>query len=864
MKFKFSIIFLFFLGISCIASAQNTSNFNFNNIQNVNVDNLSQQQIQQIYQQAKARGLSVDQVAQLAVQRGMSPTQAQKLRSRLNEVQSSSSVNNQNNPLNTPINRMRHMPPPDTTNSQFFNQFFGVTSSRDSLLFNQSIQRIKYQTKQDSIALAQQKLKDKIFGFNLFTNKTTSFEPSLNIPTPKNYQLGAGDQIIIDIYGAAQHTYDLQVSPDGMVNINKLGPISVDGLTIDEAKKRLKKQLGRIYSGLNPKNQSKKDTYMQLTLGQLRSIKVSVIGEAAHPGTYTLPSLATVFNAIYSAGGPTVNGSFRDIDVIRGDSVIETFDLYNLLVNGDQSKNIRLRDQDIIKINPYISRVHVEGEVKRPGIYEMKKSGTLADLLRYAGGFKGDAYKKQVKVFGNTNRERSISDVSRKNFKNFKIQNGDSVKVQKVLNRFKNLVEIHGAVFRPGKFQLTDSTTVYSLIKQAGGLRGDAFTNRGIIYRKQKNYTLKTLQFNVHKVMENPKKHDIPLKKNDLVIINSIFNMRGKNYVKIKGPVQNPGRYKYAKGMTLQDLILQANGFTKEATPRRVEVARRISNRNGNMRPSQIAKIYHFNLKKNLTLGPKSANFVLKPYDIVYVRQAPNYEAQKQVEITGQVRYPGTYAIKSKNDRISDLIKRAGGLTNEAYPKGAALFRKLKRSQLQGNKFAEKVKGYFTRIDTTDSLTNAPKPQPPQKTTISKVGIQLSKIMKNPGSKYDLFVRKGDSIHVPKKLQTVFVKGGVYNPTSIRYDKQLNFQDYITEAGGYNEKAKKDKSYIIYANGNVNRVKKFLFFKNYPKVKPGATLVIPEKRKVTKLSPRERVAILSAVVSTAALISTTIIQIVRL
>jgi protein involved in polysaccharide export with SLBB domain len=861
MKLKLSFFLIFLLGAIHISSAQDLSNFNnqqFNaqQLKNINVDTLSQEQVMQIYKGAKARGLSIDQLTHLAIRRGMPTSQARKLRVKLNRAQeiyvgTTGTLK---------VNRMRHSTS-DTTGS-YFNRFFGINNKRESRMFSRSAAQMKYNAEQDSIFLAKQKLRDKIFGLKLFSGYSNTFEPSLNIPTPENYQLGAGDHIIIDIYGAAQKTYDLQVSPDGMVHIEKLGPVYVNGLTIEQAKKRLKSRLEQIYQYLNPKNGNEHKTHMQLTLGQVRSINVTVIGEAVHPGTYTLPSLATVFNALYSAGGPTDNGSLRDISIIRGDSVYKTFDLYDLLINGDRSQNIHLHSQDIIKINPYISRVHITGEVKRPGIYEMKNSGTLADLLKFAGGFTGNAYSSQVQVLGTKNGRRTINDINRGNFDRFVLQNGDSVEVGKQLDRFSNLIKIHGAVFRPGKYELTDTTSVYTLIKEAGGLRGDAFSNRGIIYRQKDNYTLKTLNFNVRKLMNHPSQYDIKLKKNDLVVINSILNMRGNKVVQIKGPVQNSGTFKYASGMTLQDLILRADGFTPRASPNRIDIARRISGATGKKESSQIAHIYHFSINPNLTLKPGVKDFELEPYDIVYVRSAPSYHKQEQVVVSGQVRYPGTYTLQSKDARISDIIKRAGGLTHYAYPEGATLYRKLTKAQLRGNIHQAKVQGILTQTKDSSQKTN-PLQLQPVSYKISKVGIRLAEVLKQPDSKFDLFLKEGDSLFIPKKLQTVFVKGGVYNPTNIRYDKHLNFQDYIAAAGGYNQKAKKNQAYIIYANGNVQSIKKFLFFRNYPDVKPGATVVVPSSKKARRLSPQERITMLSAIVSTLALITTTIVQITK-
>ncbi len=847
MRLKSLLTIAFLTVLTIAASGQSITDIDFENIK---VNNLSEQQIQQIKAEAENRGLSTNEVVQLAVARGMPQAEAQKLQRRLGQVSSSG-----NQGRGGISNRMRFSAP-DTAQANNFDSFFRADSRRDSLQFYQDIRFLQYQVKQDSLELERQKLRNKIFGFELFKNTSTSFQPNLNIPTPKNYQLGPGDQLLIDIWGAAETTYQAQITPEGTINITNIGPIPLNGLTIEEASDKLHERLGEIYSGLNPADSSQKDTYMQVSLGQIRSINVAVVGEVRQPGSYSLPSLATVFNALYSAGGPTVTGSFRDIQVIRGDSIAATFDLYDLLINNDQSDNIRLRSQDIIKISPYINRVEVAGEVKREGIYETKEGDQLSDLIEYAGGFTGDAYSHRIRITGNDSRQRTIDDVSKSNFENYEITNGDSVSVGKVLDRFKNLVEIKGAVFREGKYALTDTSTVASLIKRAEGLRGDAFQNRGLIYREQEDYTLKTIPFDVAEVMTNPDK-DIPLEKNDLIMISSILDMKLNYFVEIEGPVQNPDKYKFAEEMTLEDLILQAGGFKQGATPNHVEVARRKTRANqDNYNTSQIAEIHRFDLNEDLSLGDEASNFVLNPFDKVYIRSIPNYTEQKNIVVSGEVKYPGSYSLESKNDRISDIIQRAGGLTTNAYPEGATLYRELEDGQLS-NSNEDEPQG-FIAADTTGRRL-----EQQDQITISKIGISLPDIMKNPGSKYDLFVQEADSIVIPEELQTVTVDGGVFYPRSVRYQEGMNYKDYVSSAGGFTNLARKGRSYIIYANGDVEKVNRFLFFKNYPEVKPGAKLVVPEKPESAKLSPQERISILSAITSTAALIVTTIVQINR-
>ena len=836
---RIGAIITLLLGITLSSYAQGLSGID---VRTVNVDNLTDQQIRQIWEEAQSRGLSINQIEQLAVSRGMPPAEASKLVRRINQVRSGIAEDQRERPFST---RLRTSPTDaDTVRARIFDEFFGVDTVGDSLMLQRTIEKLR-----------KENLKSKIFGYELFTNKNLSFEPSLNIPTPKNYQLGPGDELIIDIWGAAQNTYTLQVTPEGMIMIQDLGPIYVNGMTIEEATNRLTNRLSEIYSGLSPDDETQKDTYMQVTLGQVRSIKVTLLGEVTQPGTYTLPSLATMFNALFAAGGPSLQGSFRSIQLIRNNQVISELDLYNFLIGGNQSGNLRLEDNDIIKINPYLNRVEVTGEVKRPGIYEVKDRETVQDLVRFTGGFTGQAYSHRLSIIGSSDRERIIRDATKDEFDSTVLENGDLVNVGKVLERFKNRVEIKGAVYREGEYELHDSTTVYSLIQRADGLRGDAFMNRGLIYRTKDDFTIESIAFDLRELINNPEVHDIKLKKEDIVRISSIFDLREEFTIDIKGAVNKPDRYEYVEDMTLEDIIFQAGGFKLDAAPYRIEVARRLDSEVTGRETARTAKIYQFTVSEDLRFDSGDADFTLKPFDIVYVYSAPNYYEQKEVKIGGEVLYPGTYTLENKSERISDLIDRAGGLTSEAYQVGATLFRRVEELQK-------------TEVDTAGEqlqgiLTEEMLQRQREKSSITQVGIDLEEVTGNPNSEFDLFLQEGDSLYIPKELQTVIVKGEVFRPTSIRFEKNKNFMDYIAAAGGLTNKAAKNKAYIVYANGEVDRTKRFLFFKNRPDVKPGATLVVPTKDLRAKLSPQERVSILSTVVSVAALVSTTIIQITR-
>ncbi len=852
MRLIQGFLLVFFLGLTVIASAQNIQNIDFSAIK---VDQLSDQQIQRIAREIESRGITMTQFAELAVAQGMPRSEVIKLQRRINEsslLQDSSLGGIQS------VSRLRSNP---LVGDSIQNQLGAPASSADTATDMPAgfhAEFAGFMAEQDSIRLREQMLKRKIFGFGLFTGKSSGFEPFLNIPTPVNYQLGPGDQVIVDIWGAAENTYLLEISPDGSVVIENVGPVFLNGLTIDEARQRLRDKLSSIYSGLQ-ESKGQRDTFMQVSLGQIRSIKVTVLGEASNPGTYTLPSLATVFNGLLASGGPTVDGTFREIKVIRGDSLATTLDLYDFLIKGRQTNNIRLKDQDIIKIDPYLHRVEISGEVKRPAIYELKEDETLSELIAFSGGFTGDAYKAKVNIIGNTGREKMISTVDKKNYDTYNVRNGDQVMVGSILDRFANRVTIQGAVYRPGNYELEESPTLHALIQQADGLKGDAFMNRGIIYRTNDDFTIQSIAFDVRQVVNNPGLYDISLKKDDIIQISSIFDLREDYHVEIEGAVLNEGRIPFIHDMTLEDLIFQAGGFRREAAPYRIEVARRMSevSEEGEEIPSsQIAKIFDFSVDQSLELDEEESNFVLKPFDKVFVRTTPNFETQKDVYVSGEVQYPGSYTLMDKSERISDIIARAGGLTSDSYLRGATLYRRHTDLSQAGNATLENPTG-LVELDTANGQLAQPG------ITLSKIGIELEKIVNAPGSKFDLYLQEGDSLVVPKQLQTVLVKGGVFYPTSVRYEEGRSYKDYITSAGGFNELAKKNQAYIVYANGDVDRTKTFLFLKDYPEVRPGATIVVPEKTPGQRMSPQERVSLLSAIVSTAALISTTIIQITR-
>jgi protein involved in polysaccharide export with SLBB domain len=806
------LLTLLFAGLCMVTSIQ-AQDINAIDFKNLKSSQVSEQQLQRIWSQAQARDMSVGDLEKLAIARGMSPTEVSKLSQRLRNM-STQRADQQ-------------------TQQAMEDRERSVTESVD-----------------DSQAAAKQKSSSNgIYGASLFRDKNLSFTPSLNIPTPKNYELASGDELIVDLWGASNQTYRLMITPEGTVSVENLAPLYLSGLTIEEAEERVMEHLGKVYSGLRPQDPDNKDTYGRVTLGNIRSIKVTILGEVSNPGTYTLSSLATVFNALYMSGGPSGLGTYRDIQVFRQGKKIASLDIYDFLIDGDQEDNIRLNDQDIIKIDPYQTRVSITGEVKRTGKFELEAGESLDDLLKMAGGFTEQAYTQRFKVYSRTGKERKIKDITYPDQSDYQFQNGDRIHVGQILDRFSNKVEIKGAVYREGEYELSDTTSVYSLIQRADGLRGDAFTQRALIYRTREDMTVETIPFNVRDVINNPQQHDISLQREDIIQIASIFDLREDYTISINGAVQDPGNIPFMNEMTLEDAIFQANGFRESAAPYRIEIARRISNQDSAVVPKKMTEWYRFEIDPDLELSEPSASFKLQPFDYIYVRSAPGYIEQEEVTISGEVLFPGKYTIQSKTMRISDLIELAGGFTEYAYLQGAHL-RRLSNGRNRNQARELNVE------DSAELQQQLSRPR-------VDVGIQLNEIMNKPGTEQDLLLKEGDQITIPRKLQTVEIAGEVLYPVSARYQRSKSMRDYIRRAGGITEKGNLKRAYIVYANGEVDRARNFLLFRNFPKVRPGATIFVPRKEEKQELTTQERIGILSSIVSMAAIVSTTIFQITR-
>jgi len=613
-------------------------------------------------------------------------------------------------------------------------------------------------------------------------------------------------------------------------------------MTIEEATGKIKRELSTIYAGLYGGN-----TFLKVSLGSVRSIKVNIVGEVAMPGTYTLSSLASVFNALYAAGGPAENGSLRNVKIIRDNKTAEELDFYEFLTKGEQPGNMRLQDEDIVFVSPYTDRVEIKGEVKRPGLFDMKPSESLKDLIYFAGNFTGAAYSQRIKTYRKTGKEYKVFDTPVLQQDKFKLQNGDEIMVDTILTRFENKVEIEGAVYRPGIFAIDSVTTLKQLIKKADGLRGDVFKNRILVYRTREDLTMEVIPFDLSELMQNDK--DFTLQREDSVVIPSISDITENYSIQISGGVSKPGKYPFILNSTVEDIIIQAGGILESASLARLEVARRIKNNINVSTNEQIAEIYQFPISKDLKLSDSASKFTLQPFDQIFIRKSPGYLIQEMVDIDGEVLYPGNYCLTSKGERISDLIKRAGNFTLEAYPEGARLIRKLTPDQLM-SKAIEQLKQHMEDTTQIEYKTE----------TESAIGIDLKKIMKKPGSVYDLYLYKGDALKIPKKLKTVSLTGALLSPGIVCYAKGNRMPYYISNAGGYADDAKPSKLYVVYANGMIKSTHKIFFFNKYPRVEPGAEIVVTRKsERKRKMTIAEAVGFGTAM-SSAALIIISIIN----
>lgn len=698
-----------------------------------------------------------------------------------------------------------------------------------------------------------QKKSFKVFGRDIFNNKSLTFEPNMNIATPQNYRLGPGDAVIIDIYGASQKTIQDTVSPDGTVTIEGYGPVSISGLTVSQANARLRGTVGSRYSS----------SKIRLTVGQTKTIMVNVMGEVKAPGTYTLSAFATVFHALYMAGGINDLGTLRNIKVYRNNRLVTVVDIYDYILNGKLTGNVRLADNDVIVVGPYDCLVNITGKVKRPMFYEMKKNESINSLLKYAGSFTGDAYKKSVRVNRKTGREYSVYNVEEFDFASFRIADGDSVTVEPILNRYANTVEVRGAVFRPGMYNLGEQVnSVRSLIEHAEGLTEDAFKARAVMHRMKTDRSLEVVSVDVEGIMSG-KVADIPLKENDVLFIPTRQDKMNERTITIRGEVLFPGTYKYADNETIEDFVLQAGGLTDKASVVNVNVSRRVSDAKALRPDSLIAQTYTLSLKDGFVIDG-TPGFILMPFDEVFIRKSPGYTEQQNVTIEGEVLFAGAYTLTKRNARLSDLFKKAGGSTKEAYLKGARLIRKandtekarmeavLKMQREQQQKNLLQLAASSNSGSNLQQVAESAKNADLEKFNVPDeypVGIDLSEAIKHPGSDEDLVLREGDRLVVPQYNGTVKINGAVMYANTVGYEKGKRASYYIDQAGGFASDAVKNKAYIIYMNGKVAKVS------HGAKVQPGCEIVVPAKLK-RKMSVAETMSLGTSMSSIAAMIAT--------
>jgi protein involved in polysaccharide export with SLBB domain len=812
---RYCILLLFFL-----FSFQNYSQ-NFSDLSNINFSDLNNTQIDLLLRRASSQGYNQFDLLKIAKSQGMSQSDLEKLDKRFKSAETVARVSAN---ASTPLEETR--------------------------------MRKRWEEEMEVF----REVKSDIYGYEVFRGNTfLSFQSNLNIPTPLDYVIGPGDKLFIDIYGQSENYYQSEVSPDGDVILENIGPVNLSGLSLENARKRLLSRFKTIYTGINNKT-----TFVNISVGIPRAVRVNIVGEVNLPGTYNFSAFNTVYNAIYVAGGITENATLREIKLYRNNKLVNTVDVYKFLNKGDGSSNIRLENNDLIVVGPYTNRVTIEGAVKIPGKFETKNDETLADLLSYSGGLSENAFKKSIKLTRIIDGELKIVDINSDQFEFFKPMTGDKFQVDQIIEKYNNRVIVSGAVYRPGTFSVYDGMSIKDLVEKAGGLKSDVYYEKAYVTRTNKDYSTTTITLDLQNEMNKP---SFLLKEEDILNILSLNDLSEDNYVEIMGEINNPGVFPYSENLSVSDLILLAGGFKENASSSRIEINRRLSV--NKLNDNNITEILTFDLNKNIN----KSLLTIKPFDQVIVRKNPNFYVQQYARVEGEVMYPGKYAISSKNERISDLINRSGGFKNMAYLKGATLIRLTEFAEIKSdltkkiknlNDLKSKVsskKGTLTesevlliqRIDKdlknlesqkndsknlgsyakTERISEIIKKNSVQgDIPISKseaIGIDLEAIIKSPKSKSDLLLKEGDVIVVPKKLETVRLRGELLYPTTVRFIPNKSLKYYINSSGGFDNKAKRSDTYIVYANGDVARTKKFLFFNIYPKPEPGSEVIVPKK-----------------------------------
>lgn len=796
----FLILLLIFF--TSIAFSQDISQ-----LKNVDVNSMSDDQIESYWSQIKKGGYTMAQVEVLGKAQGISATKIADFKRRVNSLGAINTVENKAIEANSKV--------------AVANESFGLKDG----------QVVKKNTASVSL-----------FGYDFFSNSKVSFTPSVNIAVPKNYQIGPGDEIMIDLWGASEITYKATVNNSGSIKINGIGFVFINGFTLENASKKIISKLKTKHAGISADSNSYNKINTNITVSKIRTVQVNIIGEVKTPGTYALNSLSTVLNALYVAGGPTKMGTFREVQLIRGNKQVASLDIYQYMLSGTQEGNLKLQDQDVLLVSPYKNLVSVEGAVKRAGVYELKDGQTLAELAEYFGGFTPIAYTNLLTVERLNGTQKEIREVAFTEAKDFVMQGGDKLVVQEILDRYENKITIQGEVYRPGSFEMFEKMSLKTLIEKAEGITPEAFLLRGLLVRTFDDTHKENIAFSVSDILNGSS--TIVLKARDQVRIFNKDELREKRTITIAGAVNTPNTFDFVDKLQIEDVIAMSGGLERGADPQVISVSRRL--KDGSFKT--LSEVYAVSSDENLAIN-NGKPFYIQPFDVIDVRYSKGYTAQKNVSISGEVKYSGSYTLINKNERISDLIERAGGFTEFAYVKGAALIRKTK------NKYAIDILKNMDKNMGDESNLDALKEMEANATEF-KVGIDLKMILENKGSDIDMYLREGDELLIPSKRQTVKVSGMVLKPSLVQYKEGLSLRKYIFKSGGFADTAKKTKIYVSYANGDIKTVKRFLFIKRYPKLAPGATIFVPAKPVKEKMSTAELMGITTSIATLGILIKT--------
>ena len=797
---------------------------------------MSDNQVLELIKRETAAGSSRSQIVTKLVQRGVNVDQIRRVRAQYEKQIRTRGLSGAADEATSELNsRMR------SNNSEITEEITsGKNGSKSQLNDDADLEYEETVEEGDVDASVSGMENKKVFGHDIFNNKLLSFEPNMNIATPQDYVLGPGDQLVIDIYGASQKSYQLTVSPEGTVTVPDFGPITVSGMTVAAANSRIRASLGSRYSSSS----------LKVSVGQTRTILINVMGEVNKPGTYHLSAFASVFHALYAAGGIGDLGTLRNVKVLRGGNLVTIVDIYEYILNGRLAGNIRLKDGDVISVGAYDCLVNVTGNVKRPMYYEMRANESVSTLLKYAGGFSGDAYRKSVRLIRKTGERFGVFNIGEFEQASFKVADGDAVQVDAMLERFENMVEVSGAVFRPGQYRLGEQvTTVRSLIEQADGLTEDAFTAHAVLHRMRADRSLEVIPVDVAGIMGGTVA-DIPLANEDVLFIPTQSELINNRFVQINGEVLSPGQYQWAANMTIEDLVMKAGGLTDAASVAKVTVSRRLVDPKATMATSELSKTFSFELKDGFVIDG-TPGFMLEPYDIVQVFRSPGFHTPRQITIEGEVNFAGRYTLEKKNQRLSDLVKMAGGVTDDAFVEGARLERRMNDTERARLQMA--LQAARNSRDSEDSVAV----EKIQQSTVYNVGIHLEEALRNPGGDADIVLREGDRLVIPEYEGTVKISGDVMYPNTVAFEDGKNYKWYVRQAGGFGERAKKRKSYVIYPNGTMAQVN------HGAKITPGCEIIVPSKPKREAMTTAQWIGIGSSAASIGTMIATIIYMITK-